>query len=401
MGKVVGVRFHPGAKIYDFDSGHYVLAVGDKVVVETELGLVLGEVARGPRVWPEQMQSADHPPLKKVHRLANEEDLAQLEQNRALEKEGMAFCRERISSQKLAMNLCKVECLFDRSKIIFYFTAETRQDFRELVRELVAKFRTRVEMRQIGVRHEAKLLGGLGGCGRELCCATFLGEFEPVSVKMAKEQNLSLNPTKISGLCGRLMCCLTYEYETYRYLRKGMPKLGKKIILADGREAKVVRQSVLERKLTVLTADGDEITMSPEELAGQLAKAQESIDGGDAPADQIPPDEHDEHNEHDEHDEHDAPEDEPEPEVLADEAPADDVPRGEAEDGAPARTDGQNRQRRQRPRRRGDGRANGKAPQRPTANGEPNAQQPNGEGAAKRPPRPRRRRKPAKPDDQG
>lgn len=277
MGKIVGVRFHPGAKIYDFDSGNFVLSVGDRVVVETELGQVMGEVARGPRVWPDQLQPEDHPPLKKVHRLADDQDLEQLAQNRATEREGMIYCRQRIDSQGLAMNLCKVECLFDRSKIIFYFTADSRQDFRELVRDLVARFRTRVEMRQIGVRHEAKLLGGIGSCGRELCCATFLGEFDPVSVKMAKEQNLSLNPTKISGLCGRLMCCLTYEYDTYRDLKQGMPKLGKKVVLADGTEGKVVRQNVLERRITLYLHGGGELTLTPEELAQEMARPQRNI----------------------------------------------------------------------------------------------------------------------------
>jgi cell fate regulator YaaT (PSP1 superfamily) len=165
------------------------------------------------------------------------------------------------------MNLVKVECLFDLSKMVFYFTADGRLDFRELVRDLVARFRTRVEMRQIGVRHEAKLLGGLGSCGRPLCCATFLRDFDPVSVKMAKEQNLSLNPAKISGLCGRLMCCLTYEFPVYRELKRGMPKQGKRITLNEGLEGKVLRQNVLERQVTVALSDGREVTCSPEELA--------------------------------------------------------------------------------------------------------------------------------------
>jgi hypothetical protein len=159
-----------------------------------------------------------------------------------------------------------VESLFDRSKVIFYFTAEGRLDFRELVKDLVSRFRTRVELRQIGVRHEAKLLGGIGSCGRELCCATFLKDFAPVSVKMAKEQNLSLNPTKISGLCGRLMCCLTYEYETYQSLKKDLPKLGKKVSLGPELEAKVIRQNVLERKVTLILPDGREATVTPEEI---------------------------------------------------------------------------------------------------------------------------------------
>jgi hypothetical protein len=167
----------------------------------------------------------------------------------------------------MVMNLVKVEALFDRSKIIFYFTADGRLDFRELVRDLVGRFRTRIEMRQVGVRHEAKLLGGLGSCGRELCCSTFLQDFEPVSVKMAKEQNLSLNPTKISGLCGRLMCCLTYEYEAYHSLKRGLPKLGKRVKLAPGVEGKVIRQNVLKRLVTVILDDGREVCDTPEELA--------------------------------------------------------------------------------------------------------------------------------------
>jgi cell fate regulator YaaT (PSP1 superfamily) len=267
MGKVVGVRFQRGCKVYDFDAGHFVLNAGDMVIVETEQGQALGQVVNGPRPQVEVELRPQDQHLKQVFRLASPEDLAQLEQNTKLEKEAYHHCQERIAARKLDMNLVKVEMLFDRSKMIFYFTAEGRLDFRELVRDLVARFRTRVEMRQIGVRHEAKLLGGLGSCGRELCCATFLKDFEPVSVKMAKEQNLSLNPTKISGLCGRLMCCLTYEFETYQALKRDLPKLGKRLVLSPDLEAKVLRQNVLERKVTVLLSDGREVTCSPEELA--------------------------------------------------------------------------------------------------------------------------------------
>jgi cell fate regulator YaaT (PSP1 superfamily) len=274
MGKVVGISFQRGAKVYDFDAGHFVLNKGDLVIVETEHGLALGEVARPPRLGEdiplpvaEESGGEEAPQLKNVYRLATEEDLEQVRLNQDLEKEAYRHCLERIAERKLDMNLVKVECLFDRSKIIFYFTAEGRLDFRELVRDLVARFRTRVEMRQIGVRHEAKLLGGLGSCGRELCCATFLRDFEPVSVKMAKEQNLSLNPTKISGLCGRLMCCLTYEFPIYQDLKRDMPKLGKRINLQKGLEGKVIRQNVLERKVTVILNDGREVTCTPEELA--------------------------------------------------------------------------------------------------------------------------------------
>ncbi len=271
MGKVVGISFQRGAKVYDFDAGHFVLNQSDMVIVETEHGLALGEVARPPRVVDDLSQSdtgeGEAPQLKSVYRLATEEDLEQVRLNRDVEKEAYLHCLERIAQRKLDMNLVKVECMFDRSKMVFYFTAEGRLDFRELVRDLVARFRTRVEMRQIGVRHEAKLLGGLGSCGRELCCATFLRDFEPVSVKMAKEQNLSLNPTKISGLCGRLMCCLTYEFPIYQDLKRNMPKLGKRITLQKGLEGKVIRQNVLERRVTVILNDGREVTCTPEELA--------------------------------------------------------------------------------------------------------------------------------------
>ena len=273
MGKVVGISFQRGAKVYDFDAGHFVLNPGDVVIVETEHGLALGEVARPPRMVEDAPQAdagdaeGEAPQLKSVYRLATEEDLEQVRLNQDVEKEAYRHCLERIAQRKLDMNLVKVECMFDRSKMIFYFTAEGRLDFRELVRDLVARFRTRVEMRQIGVRHEAKLLGGLGSCGRELCCATFLRDFEPVSVKMAKEQNLSLNPTKISGLCGRLMCCLTYEFPIYQDLKRNMPKLGKRITLQKGLEGKVIRQNVLERKVTVILNDGREVTCTPEELA--------------------------------------------------------------------------------------------------------------------------------------
>lgn len=274
MGKMVGIRFARGSKIYDFDAGHFVLKPGDVVIVETENGLALGEVVRGPRPQPELVEGVERPELKQVYRLATAEDLEQQDQNLALEKEAYLHCQERIAARKLDMNLVKVECLFDRSKMIFFFTAEGRLDFRELVRDLVARFRTRVEMRQIGVRHEAKLLGGLGSCGREICCATFLKDFEPVSVKMAKEQNLSLNPTKISGLCGRLMCCLTYEFETYRSLKKDLPKLGKRLTLGDGSEAKVIRQNVLEQQVTLLVGGENEVTVGPMELAQLLAPVQ-------------------------------------------------------------------------------------------------------------------------------
>ena len=276
MTKVVGVRFKRGAKIYDFDAGLFVLSPQDLVIVETEHGMAMGEVVRPPvrreespperENEPSKGEKAAREPLKRVFRLATEEDIKQVQDNIRLEGEAFQFCQERIRDRKMEMNLVQVECLFDRSKIIFYFTADGRLDFRDLVRDLVGRFRTRIEMRQIGVRHEAKLLGGLGSCGRELCCATFLRDFEPVSVKMAKEQNLSLNPTKISGLCGRLMCCLTYEFDAYKALKKGLPKLGKRFTLQCGLSGKVIRQNVLRRQATLILEDGREVTGTPEEL---------------------------------------------------------------------------------------------------------------------------------------
>ena len=223
-------------------------------MVKTEQGLGLGEVATIPRNIGEE-QRGD---LKKVLRLANEDDLWQHEKNLAREQFAFEFCLERIKTRDMEMKLVATEVLFDGSKIIFYYTADGRVDFRALVKDLVAKFRTRIEMRQIGVRHEAKMVGGLGSCGRELCCCTFLNDFAPVSVKMAKEQNLSLNPAKISGVCGRLMCCLTYEYQVYMQQKKGLPKLGKRIMTDQG-EGKVIRQNIMDRISVVLLPDGDEV----------------------------------------------------------------------------------------------------------------------------------------------
>lgn len=206
--RVVGVRFKKAGKIYYFDPGDLELKADQNVIVETARGIEYGEVVLGPREVAEEEVVA---PLKQVMRIATDEDREQVKQNRAKEKETFNICQEKISAHGLPMKLVDVEYTFDHGKIIFYFTAEGRVDFRELVRDLAAVFRTRIELRQIGVRDEAKLLGGLGPCGRICCCKSFLGEFQPVSIRMAKEQNLSLNPTKISGLCGRLMCCLKFE----------------------------------------------------------------------------------------------------------------------------------------------------------------------------------------------
>lgn len=205
---VAGVRFKPAGKIYYFDAEDVEVSPGDAVIVETIRGIEYGEVVIGPRQLKEEELVQ---PLKKIVRKATPEDRSILEENQEKEKEAFRVCQEKILEHQLPMHLIDVEYTFDRGKVIFYFTAEGRVDFRELVRDLAGIFRTRIELRQIGVRDEAKMLGGIGPCGRVLCCCTFLGDFEPVSIRMAKDQNLSLNPTKISGVCGRLMCCLKFE----------------------------------------------------------------------------------------------------------------------------------------------------------------------------------------------
>jgi len=265
--KIVGVRFQQTGPVYDFDCGHFVLKGGDKVIVKTEQGLGLGTVVRGPfKVDP----SEGGRELKKIFRLAHAEDLAQDEKIQEREKEAFSFCLEHIRERNLQMKLVRVECFFDGSKIIFYFTADGRVDFRELVKDLVHRFHTRIEMRQIGVRNEAKMIGGLGPCGRELCCASFLPDFAAVSVKMAKEQNLPLNPTKISGICGRLMCCLTYEYETYQQLKRDFPRIGKTILSPLGL-VKVLRQNVMEGLILVETAEKEEKVIKVSELTVGVA----------------------------------------------------------------------------------------------------------------------------------
>jgi len=220
---VVGVRFKSAGKIYYFDSGDMELQVGEAVIVETVRGVEYGEVALKKRDMSEEQLVL---PLKKVIRKANEEDLTTYQRNKEKEAEALELCREKVRVHKLPMRLIDVEYTFDMGKIIFYFTAESRVDFRDLVKDLASIFKTRIELRQIGVRDEAKMLGGIGTCGRILCCNNFLGEFAPVSIRMAKEQRLSLNPTKISGICGRLMCCLKYESEMYSSKRSEGVKNG-------------------------------------------------------------------------------------------------------------------------------------------------------------------------------
>ena len=231
MVNVIGVRFQNAGKLYFFDPGAYWPTPGDFVVVETARGIEFGEVVTGIRELNDEQLSA---PLKKVVRVATAEDVQHAKDNKAAEKEAYAICQQKIADHRLDMKLVSVEYTFDNSKILFYFTANGRVDFRGLVKDLAAVFRTRIELRQIGVRDEAKMLGGLGPCGRPICCGAFLGDFQPVSIKMAKEQNLSLNPNKISGVCGRLMCCLKYEQDNYEQTRKRMPKVGKEVMTPDG-----------------------------------------------------------------------------------------------------------------------------------------------------------------------
>ncbi len=245
MVKVAAVRFKKAGKIYYFDPGELTLQRDDKVIVETARGLELGFVAEELREIPEEELIS---PLKPVIRVADEKDYQRHLENQARKEKDLALCQERIAKHGLGMKLVDVEYTFDNSKILFYFTADGRVDFRELVKDLASTFRMRIELRQIGVRDEAKMLGSIGICGRPLCCHQWLPDFEPVSIKMAKTQNLSLNPGKISGTCGRLMCCLKYENDVYNELRKGLPEPGDKIACPDG-EGIVVESNILLGKV--------------------------------------------------------------------------------------------------------------------------------------------------------
>ena len=247
MATVIAVRFQKAGKLYYFDPAGIWANPGDHVIVETVRGIELGEVITSAREVPDEAIVA---PLKNVLRLATEDDLRRAEANAKNEKMAFDLCLEKIAARKLEMKLISVEYTFDNSKVIFYFTANGRVDFRELVKDLAAVLKTRIELRQIGVRDEAKMLGGLGICGRPFCCASFLGEFQPVSIKMAKEQGLSLNPTKISGACGRLMCCLKYEQDAYEDLLRITPKVGAIVQTADGR-GRVTEVNLLTGELKV------------------------------------------------------------------------------------------------------------------------------------------------------
>lgn len=255
MATVIGVRFKKAGKVYYFDPGDLWPRPGQNAVVETARGIEFGEVVTAPRAISDDQIVA---PLKKVIRIATEEDEQRAAFNEKREQEAFAICQEKVARHKLEMKLVSVEYTFDNSKIIFYFTANGRVDFRELVKDLAGVFKMRIELRQIGVRDEAKMLGGLGPCGRHICCGAFLGDFQPVSIKMAKEQNLSLNPTKISGQCGRLMCCLKYEQDTYEQTLKRVPKVGKDIVTPDGTGVIVEINAIRERvKVRIRVGDDD------------------------------------------------------------------------------------------------------------------------------------------------
>ena len=257
MARVTGVQFQKNGKMYFFDPMEFEPHQGDYVIVDTVRGVDLGEIVMEPRDVPME-EGKDT--LKAMLRFATEEDVQHAMENRAREKEAYSICQRKIAEHQLEMKLVSVEYAFDNSKILFYFTANGRVDFRSLVKDLASVFKTRIELRQIGVRDEARMLGGLGPCGRPICCGTFLTDFEPVSIRMAKEQNLSLNPTKISGVCGRLMCCLKYEQDHYEQTRKRMPRIGREVITPDGtgtvNELNIVKETVSVR---IMNGDSSEI----------------------------------------------------------------------------------------------------------------------------------------------
>ena len=255
MTRIVGIRFHKAGKIYYFDPLDMELETAMHVIVETARGVEMGTVLIPPKeVEDDQVVQ----PLKPVIRVATDEDEKIIEKNKEREKEAFAICKEKIIKHGLEMKLVNAEYTFDNNKLLFYFTADGRIDFRELVKDLAAVFRTRIELRQIGVRDETKLIGGMGICGRELCCKSYLSDFIPVSIKMAKEQNLSLNPTKISGVCGRLMCCLKNEQETYEYLNSRLPSIGDIVNTPDGQRGEVTGISVLRQLIKVVVDNGSE-----------------------------------------------------------------------------------------------------------------------------------------------
>ncbi len=277
MIKVIGVRFRNVGKIYYFNPKSFQIKAGEHVIVETARGVEYGTVVIEPRdVTDDQVVQ----PLKDVIRVATPKDDLKAEQNAAKEKEAYQICLKKIRAHELDMKLIDVEYTFDNNKVLFYFTADGRIDFRDLVKDLAAVFKTRIELRQIGVRDETKILGGIGICGRGLCCHTYLSEFVPVSIKMAKEQNLSLNPTKISGVCGRLMCCLKNEQETYEYLNKRLPNVGDMVTTAEGLKGEVQSVNVLRQIVKVIVEIEDEKDVreyKPDELKFRAKQKKDKI----------------------------------------------------------------------------------------------------------------------------
>ena len=255
MVKVIGVRFRQAGKIYNFDPLDFKIEVGNHVIVETARGIEYGKVVQSVQ---EKNEEDVIMPLKPVIRVATEEDDKIAKQNKDKEKKAFFICKEKIKKHGLEMKLIDTEYTFDNNKVLFYFTADGRIDFRELVKDLASVFKTRIELRQVGVRDEKKMLGGIGICGRPLCCSTYLSEFIPVSIKMAKEQNLSLNPTKISGICGRLMCCLKNEQEAYEYLNSNLPNVGETVKTFDGLKGEVKSVNVLRQKVKIVIEQNDE-----------------------------------------------------------------------------------------------------------------------------------------------
>jgi len=267
--RIVTIQFNPAGKLYDFNAGDFDITPRDKVVVETERGVGIATVVSGPVERDEATLAAN---LVTIKRRATQADLDIVEQNARKEKEAYEFCNKRIIERSMQMKLVQVEYLFDGSKAVFYFTADGRVDFRDLVKDLAHTFHTRIEMRQIGVRDESKMVGGIGICGRELCCSSWLRDFQPVSVKMAKEQSLALNPNKISGQCGRLLCCLDYEYETYCCLRKTFPKFGKRV-RTDSVTGVVDKMNILTGNITLKLDDGKLIVVRKLDITGEVTAA--------------------------------------------------------------------------------------------------------------------------------
>lgn len=269
MTEIVGIRFQNSGKIYYFSPEDLHLQMGDKVIVETAKGLEYGIVSIPNRhIQDENIAS----PLRKVIRRMNQEDFQTLEQNRQKEKKAFAVCEQKIAAHKLKMKLVDVNCAFDNSKLLFYFTSDNRVDFRELVKDLASVFRMRIELRQIGVRDEAKMFGGLGVCGREFCCRGYLGDFQPVSIKMAKEQGLSLNPTKISGTCGRLMCCLKHEQAAYEDLQKITPRIGSYVRTSHGK-GRVEDANLITGKLRIRPDNPDDVPYTVDRSEAEIIKA--------------------------------------------------------------------------------------------------------------------------------